>query len=482
MTCTRASRSRPSASPASSASASVSALAAATALLMSLTPWPWPTGPHGTTSSPIASNSGRARSSCAASPPTMIVSVPSSALGEDPDTGASRKATPRVPSSSPIDRASAGAIVLMSTQSVPGPAPATAPSRPRSSSRTCGPSTTIVITAPAPRAASAGVAATSPPWACAQPSAVLRVRFHTTRSNPARARFAAIREPMIPSPRKATRSAGTVAPAARGLDPQHLAGSELAARLGRDLLVVDEVASRLPVLAAVGAAGGVAAALGDERVGHGLERLDGADDAVAPAVRAAAARAAPDGVLAHAHGELELERFHRGVQRVAHGHVDARRAVGVRARALAAAERLVVGEGLRAEGEVVHRSLPLGPPERGEHHVGHAGGRLDVPADDRGGRPGVEQGALGSGHREGTVRPRTGRDVGVRQDPDGEVRGRAGDGHGAVEVARVLVGGAGEVKLELVAPHVGGDRDPQVALGALENVLRRVLAVLHRLE
>ena len=70
----------------------------------------------------MTSNSGRARSKSASSPPAMIVSVPSSALGDDPVTGASTKPMPRSSSAAPIRRVSAGAIVDMSTHSVPSPA------------------------------------------------------------------------------------------------------------------------------------------------------------------------------------------------------------------------------------------------------------------------------------------------------------------------------------------------------------------------
>ena len=104
-------------------------------------------------------------------------------------------------------RASAGAIVVQSTNSVPSGAPAAAPSSPSSISSTCAPSTTIVITASAPSAAARGESATVAPCSSAQASAVSRVRLKTWSSWPARTRFAAWREPMIPSPMKATRMA-----------------------------------------------------------------------------------------------------------------------------------------------------------------------------------------------------------------------------------------------------------------------------------
>ena len=55
-------------------------------------------------------------------------------------------------------------------------------------------------------ASACGEEATAAPWRAAHSSAVEAVRFQTVRSKPARARFAAMREPMIPSPMKPTRS------------------------------------------------------------------------------------------------------------------------------------------------------------------------------------------------------------------------------------------------------------------------------------
>ena len=104
-------------------------------------------------------------------------------------------------------RASAGAIVVQSMNSVFSGAPWAAPSSPSSISSTWAPSTTIVITASAPSAASRGEPATVAPCSSAHDSAVSRVRLKTWSSWPAFTRFAAWREPMIPSPMKATRMA-----------------------------------------------------------------------------------------------------------------------------------------------------------------------------------------------------------------------------------------------------------------------------------
>ena len=154
--------------------------------------------------SPIAFSSGIARSRSASLPPAMIVSVPSSAFGAEPVTGASTKPWPRSASAPPIRRASTGPIVDMSMNSVPGSAPAAAPSSPSSISSTCAPSTTIVITTSLRSPTSRGDAATCPPCSAAHSSARSRVRLKTVSSKPSRRRLAAWRDPMIPSPMNPT--------------------------------------------------------------------------------------------------------------------------------------------------------------------------------------------------------------------------------------------------------------------------------------
>ncbi len=99
-----------------------------------------------------------------------------------------------------------------------------------------------------------------------------------------------------------------------------------------------------PRLAACGTARRVAATLGDQRERHLGERFELAHDAVAAAMAPGAARSATQRVLEDAQRELALERLDRRVERVAHRDVHAAGAVGIGARALSAAERLVVGE------------------------------------------------------------------------------------------------------------------------------------------
>ena len=148
----------------------------------------------------MTSSAGRARATSSASPPHMIVSVPSSARGDDPVTGASTSRIPCAESASPIAVVSVGAIVDMSTQSRPAAAPWTAPSSPSRTSRTCAPSTTIVMSTSHRAASSTGVVACAAPCSAAHAAALPGVRVATVSAKPARARFAAIREPMMPRP------------------------------------------------------------------------------------------------------------------------------------------------------------------------------------------------------------------------------------------------------------------------------------------
>ena len=112
----------------------------------------------------------------------MIVSVPSWAFGEEPVTGASISSIPRSRSSAPIARVCAGAIVDMSTHSVPAAAPCATPCSPSSTSRTWSPSTTMLMTTSLAAPTSAGESATLPPCSAAHASAVARVRLKTVSS------------------------------------------------------------------------------------------------------------------------------------------------------------------------------------------------------------------------------------------------------------------------------------------------------------
>src|SRR5215218_6171157 len=118
---------------------------------------------------------------------------------------------------------------------------------------------------------------------------------------------------MIPNPTNPTGSPKSAT--SRRLDPQSLAGPQATARLGRQLVAVEQVAPRRPGRAARGAGRGVPAPLGEERELHLLARLELAHDAVAAAVPAGAAGAAPHRVARDQQRELELERLDRGVER-----------------------------------------------------------------------------------------------------------------------------------------------------------------------
>ena len=202
-------------------------------------------------------------------------------------------------------------------------------------------------------------------------------------------------------------------------------------------------------------------------------------------MHAGAARAEPERVPLDAQRVGELERLGRRRERVRHRDVHARRAVGVRARALAAADRLVVGEAVVAEDDVVHRPLALrrhrhGLPEGAEEQVDDPARRLDVPGGDRGGRAGVDEAALRRAHGHRDERPA---DAGT----SGSVRARTTNRQAerrhrerAVEVAVVLRRRAGEVELELVAGDRDRDAELELAVGRLEHLGRLVAAVRER--
>src|SRR5581483_2501409 len=141
-----------------------------------------------------------------------------------------------------------------------------------------------------------------------------------------------------------------VTAAARRLDAQPIAGAELALRLAGKRLAVQEVSPRRAVRAALGAPRRVPPALGDEREAHRRQRLQLAHDPVAAPVAAGSAAAAAERQLADADRKLGLQGLDGRVERVRHRDVDGARPVGVRAGALAAPDRLVVGEARTCEG------------------------------------------------------------------------------------------------------------------------------------
>src|SRR4051794_39390194 len=98
---------------------------------------------------------------------------------------------------------------------------------------------------------------------------------------------------MIPRPRNATRSGFAMSATSGGLDSEPVAAPQRTGGLRADLLAVHEVDARGARLAAGGTLRAAPAALGDQRVGHLLERLDLAHHAVTATVGAGAARSAP---------------------------------------------------------------------------------------------------------------------------------------------------------------------------------------------
>src|SRR5450755_1018766 len=179
---------------------------------------------------------------------------------------------------------------------------------------------------------------------------------------------------------------------ARSLDPQPLTGRQLAHRLRRQFLAVEQVSPGLAGVPSGGPRWAVPTAFGDQRVVKRRERLELADHTISALVPPPPTGAAPERVLHRAQWELELERLDRGVERVAHRDVHAARAVRVRARALSAADRLVVGD-------------------------------LDVAAHHRGGRAGVEQATLWRPHLQWTVGAGVGGNIRIGQDANGEIAG-----------------------------------------------------------
>src|SRR5262249_6359121 len=133
--------------------------------------------------------------------------------------------------------------------------------------------------------------------------------------------------------------------------------------------------------------GGVAPSIREERECSRLEHAYAPLDPVAAAVKARSAGAVAKLVALDAQRELELERLDRRVERVAHPDVDAGRTGPGTARALAAADRLVVGPVGAPDDHVVHRPLPFGGKvdrlrERSQNDVGEPLARLHVAGDD----------------------------------------------------------------------------------------------------
>ena len=157
---------------------------------------------------PIASKTGRAFSKASASPPTIIVSVPSIAPFCPPETGASSQNNPLDSASAASSCVTLGEIVDISMIIVPGFAVAKIPFSPCATAMTSGESVTIVMTTSQAAATSAAVftARTLPSdlLSAVNFPAFPGVRVATVRANPALSKFCACGAPIIPRPIKPT--------------------------------------------------------------------------------------------------------------------------------------------------------------------------------------------------------------------------------------------------------------------------------------
>src|SRR5919204_6758397 len=142
---------------------------------------------------------------------------------------------------------------------------------------------------------------------------------------------------------RGAQSGRVVASATRGLDPDHVAGVELARDLPGKLRTVERVPAGLAGRAPVASMRRVPPPLADDRQTARLEYPQLAHDAVTATVPAGATGAEPERVALDAERVRELERLGRSRECVRHGDVYGRRSVRIGASALAAADRLVVG-------------------------------------------------------------------------------------------------------------------------------------------
>ena len=161
--------------------------------------WPVPDSPTRITFGPSSANSGFARSTASAGPPTIMVSVASRAPCGPPDTGESSMSTPRSPSRPAMVRVAVGSMVLMSMTRLPGRAPWTTPSGPSSTCSTSRVPVTMVKTTSLRPATAAGVGQTAAP-AAARGRVDSARRANTAIAWPPFIRWSAIGRPIVPSP------------------------------------------------------------------------------------------------------------------------------------------------------------------------------------------------------------------------------------------------------------------------------------------
>lgn len=126
-----------------------------------------------------AAMTGRTRSMSASRPPAMIASVPCSAPGTPPDTGASIQPMPQACSSrEAMSRQASGAMLEKSTTSLPAAPPCATPSLPNTTISAARWSVTHIMTMSTTRAIAAGDSTAVAPCATSGAS-FSRLRFQT---------------------------------------------------------------------------------------------------------------------------------------------------------------------------------------------------------------------------------------------------------------------------------------------------------------
>src|SRR6266849_4981007 len=175
-------------------------------LLMALMVLPAPAGPTWKMFGPMARSTGRAFSSAAASPPTMMASVAARAPVTPPLTGASRKCTPRARATGSILRGVDGSTLLRSIRMVLGLARSSRPPLSRYMASTSGDAgSEVSTTSEASTVSCAEAARLAPAWI--KFSMALGFMSNTVIEKPAFSTLPAIGLPMFPTPMNPTERA-----------------------------------------------------------------------------------------------------------------------------------------------------------------------------------------------------------------------------------------------------------------------------------
>ena len=188
---------------------------------------------------PNVESTGRARSSAAAGPPTITVSVPFWAPTMPPVTGASSRWIPSSPRRVPSVRTYDGGSVLHATRIEPLRSARASPKPPNSTSSVCLSSTTKLTTMSARAASSAASSGTSPPRSRSQCSAA-GFTSNPATAKPFASRLSATPRPIAPKPTRPIISVAMLSPLCRlqpGLDRTR-------DRLGRDAVAVVQSGQR----------------------------------------------------------------------------------------------------------------------------------------------------------------------------------------------------------------------------------------------